>query len=60
MTLFSPAVLYRRIAMRDRRISSDIDFGVWASVVLIGLAFPATQSALGRTQSAGGGGAIIR
>jgi hypothetical protein len=38
MTLFSPKVLYRRIAIRDRRISSDTAFGVWASVVLIGLA----------------------
>jgi hypothetical protein len=37
MTLFSPTVLYRRIAMPDRRISSDIGFGAWASVVLIGL-----------------------
>jgi len=38
MTLFSPTVLYPPIATRDRRISSDITFGVWASVVLIGLA----------------------
>jgi hypothetical protein len=38
MTLFSPTVLYPPIAMRDRRISSDIVFGVWASTVLIGLA----------------------
>jgi hypothetical protein len=38
MTLFSPTVLYPPIATRDRRISSDIVFGVWASVVLIGLA----------------------
>jgi hypothetical protein len=30
--------LYPPIATRDRRISSDIVFGVWASVVLIGLA----------------------
>ena len=37
MTLFSPTVLYGRIAKRDRRISQDIAFGVWASVVLIGL-----------------------
>ena len=37
MTLFSPTVLYRRVAMRDRRISSDIAFGVWALVVVIGL-----------------------
>jgi hypothetical protein len=36
MTLLLPTVLYRRIAMRDRLISSDI-FGVWASIVLIGL-----------------------
>ena len=39
MTLFSRTVLYRRIAMGDRRISLDIAFGVWASVILIGLAF---------------------
>jgi hypothetical protein len=37
MTLFSPTVLYRRIAMRNQRISPDT-FGVWASVILIGLA----------------------
>ena len=37
MTLFSPTVLYRRTAMRDRRISQDIAFGVGALVVLIGL-----------------------
>jgi hypothetical protein len=37
MTLFSPTVLYRRIAMRDRRISVDIAFGVWALAVVIGL-----------------------
>jgi hypothetical protein len=38
MTLFSPTVLYPPIAMHDRRNSSDIAFGVWASVALIGLA----------------------
>jgi hypothetical protein len=38
MTLFSPTVLYRRIAIGDRRISPDIGFGVWASVALIALA----------------------
>jgi hypothetical protein len=38
MTLFSPTVLYPPIAMHDRRIFSDIVFGVWASTVLIGLA----------------------
>jgi len=38
MTLFSPTVLYPPIAVHDRRISSDIVFGVWASTVLIGLA----------------------
>jgi uncharacterized membrane protein YadS len=38
MTLFSPTVLYRGIAMRGRRISWDIALGVWASVILIGLA----------------------
>jgi hypothetical protein len=38
MTLFSSTILYRRIAMPDRRISSDVAFGVWASVGLIGLA----------------------
>jgi hypothetical protein len=37
MTLFSQTVLYRRIAMRDRRISPDITFVVWALVVVIGL-----------------------
>jgi hypothetical protein len=37
MTLFSSTVLYRPIGMPDRRISSDIGFGVWAAVVLIGL-----------------------
>ena len=37
MTLFSPTVWYRRIAMRDRRISLDIVFAVWALVVVIGL-----------------------
>lgn len=38
MTLFSPTVLYPPIAVRDRRISSDIAFGVWALTALIGLA----------------------
>jgi hypothetical protein len=38
MTLFSPTVLYPPIAMHDRRVSSDIAFGAWAAVVLIGLA----------------------
>jgi hypothetical protein len=38
MPLFSPTVLCPPIATRDRRISSDIVFGAWASVVLIGLA----------------------
>lgn len=38
MTLFSPTVLYPSIAMQDRRVSSDIAFGAWAAVVLIGLA----------------------
>ena len=38
MTLFAPTVFYRRIAVRGRRISSKIAFGVWASVGLIALA----------------------
>ena len=38
MTLFSPTVLYPSIAMQDRGISSDIAFGVWAAVILTGLA----------------------
>jgi hypothetical protein len=38
MTLFSPTVLYPPIATHDRLASSDIAFGVWASVVLLGLA----------------------
>jgi hypothetical protein len=41
MTLFSPTVLYPPIAMDDRRNSSDIAFGVWASIVLTGLAIVA-------------------
>jgi hypothetical protein len=41
MILFSPTVLYPPIAARDRRISSDIIFGAWASVVLLGLAIAA-------------------
>jgi hypothetical protein len=38
MTLFSSTILSRRVPMQDRQISSEIDFGVWASIVLIGLA----------------------
>ena len=38
MTLFSPTILYRRVPMQDRQNSSEIGFGVWASIVLIGLA----------------------
>jgi hypothetical protein len=37
MTLFPPKGLYRRVAMRDQRISSGIGFGAWALVALIGL-----------------------
>ncbi|HLK83631.1 MAG TPA: hypothetical protein VKT99_19365 [Xanthobacteraceae bacterium] len=38
MTLFSPTVLYPPVATRDRPASADIAFGVWASIILIGLA----------------------
>jgi hypothetical protein len=38
MTLLSPTLLYPTIAMHARRSSSDIVFGVWASIVLTGLA----------------------
>ena len=38
MTLLSPTVLYPPIATHDRLTSSDIAFGVWASIILIALA----------------------
>jgi hypothetical protein len=39
MTLFSPTVLYPPIATHDRlSFSGEIAFGVWASVILLGLA----------------------
>jgi hypothetical protein len=37
MARFSPTVSYRGITTRDRRISPDIPFAVWASL-LIGVA----------------------
>jgi hypothetical protein len=45
MTLFSPIVLYPPTAILDRRISSDVAFGFWASAILIGLAI--VSAALG-------------
>jgi hypothetical protein len=38
MTLFSPTVLYPPIARHGRLNSTDIAFGVWASIILIALA----------------------
>jgi hypothetical protein len=40
MTLYSSAILYQRVPMRDRRMP-DIDVSIWASFVLIGLAIAA-------------------
>jgi hypothetical protein len=39
MTLFSYTTVYPYVSTYDRRNSSDVAFGVWASFVLIGLAF---------------------
>jgi len=38
MTMFSSTILYQRVPMEDRREASEIAFGVWASIVLAGLA----------------------
>jgi hypothetical protein len=38
VTLLSPTVLYPPIAAHDRLASTDIAFGVWASIILIALA----------------------
>ena len=38
VTLFSTTDLHPPVATHNRRISSDIAFGVWASIVLIALA----------------------
>jgi hypothetical protein len=38
MTLFSSTILSRRVPIQDRQKSCEIDFGVWASIVLIGFA----------------------
>jgi hypothetical protein len=34
----SSTIPYRHVQIQDRRASSDFAFGVWASIVLIGLA----------------------
>jgi hypothetical protein len=41
MTVFSPAISYPPIRTHDRRNSSDIVFGVWVSIAVIGLAIVA-------------------
>jgi len=38
MVILSSTAAYSSIPVHDRRNSSDIAFGVWASIVLIGLA----------------------
>jgi hypothetical protein len=38
MTLFSSTILYPRVSKQDRQNLSEIGFGVWASIILIGLA----------------------
>lgn len=38
MTLFSPTIFYPLVAKHDRVNSSDLAFGVWASIILIALA----------------------
>jgi hypothetical protein len=35
---FASPIPYQHVPIRDRRNSSDIAFGVWASVALVGLA----------------------
>jgi hypothetical protein len=44
MTLFSSTILSRRVPMQGRQNSSEIDFGIWASIVLIGLAIVSVAS----------------
>jgi len=44
MTLFSSTILSWRVPMQGRQNSSEIDFGIWASIVLIGLAIVSVAS----------------